>query len=154
MHALGFGLSRIPAGLGRIAEVCGGAAEIQGLEPGSSPTSGTCFPCSGAFWCCLRVDSVHPHASDLMFRVCGVPDLFGCVGEQLSTAGRIPPCGVSSERSSSFVLPLGFRVHHFMVARAACNMICRLLFGSTEGLRPVRNFRSDTCSCRHSEGTA
>ena len=26
----------------------GGVAEIQLLEPGSSPTSGTCFPCSGA----------------------------------------------------------------------------------------------------------
>ena len=35
-------------GLGRIAEVFGGVAEIQGLEPGSSPTSGTCFPCSVA----------------------------------------------------------------------------------------------------------
>ena len=26
----------------------GGAADFQGPEPGSSPTSGTCFPCSGA----------------------------------------------------------------------------------------------------------
>ena len=51
VHTLGFGSSRISAGLGRIGDVCGGVAEIQELEPGSSPTSGTCFPCSGAFWC-------------------------------------------------------------------------------------------------------
>ena len=44
VHTLGFGSGRTGAGLGRIAEVCGGAAEIQGLEPGSSPTSGTVFP--------------------------------------------------------------------------------------------------------------
>ena len=31
-----------------LAKVFGGVADIQGLEPGSSPTSGTCFPCSGA----------------------------------------------------------------------------------------------------------
>ena len=48
VHTLGFGSSRISAGLGRIGEVFRGVAEIQGLEPGSSPTSGTCFPCSGA----------------------------------------------------------------------------------------------------------
>ena len=51
VHTLGFGSGRTGAGLGRIAEVFGGVADIQGLEPGSSPTSGTCFPCSGAFWC-------------------------------------------------------------------------------------------------------
>ena len=50
--------------------------------------------------------------------------LFGCVGERLSTADRVPPCGASSGSSSSFVLPLGFRVHYFMVARAAYNMMC------------------------------
>jgi len=48
VHTLGFGSGRTGAGLGRIEEVFGGVAEIQGLEPGSSPTSGTCFPCSGA----------------------------------------------------------------------------------------------------------
>ena len=51
VHTLGVGLGCTGAGLGRIAEVIGGGADIQGLEPGSSPTSGTCFPCSGAFWC-------------------------------------------------------------------------------------------------------
>ena len=39
------------AGLGRIPHVSAGVQCLQGLEPGSSPTSGTCFPCSGAFWC-------------------------------------------------------------------------------------------------------
>ena len=51
-------------------------------------------------------------------------DLFGFVEERLPTADRVPPCGVSSGYSSLFFLPLGFRVHHFMVARAAYNMIC------------------------------
>ena len=48
VHTLGFGSGRTGAGLGRIGEVCGGVAGLQGLKPGSSPTSGTCFPCSGA----------------------------------------------------------------------------------------------------------
>ena len=49
VHTLGVGLGCAFAGLGQIGDVCGGVTEIQGLEPGSSPTSGTCFPCSGAF---------------------------------------------------------------------------------------------------------
>ena len=44
VHTLGFGSGRTSAGLGRIADVFGGVADIQGLEPGSSPTSGTVFP--------------------------------------------------------------------------------------------------------------
>ena len=44
VHTLGFGSGRTGAGLGRIGDVCGGVADIQGLEPGSSPTSGTVFP--------------------------------------------------------------------------------------------------------------
>jgi hypothetical protein len=68
------------------------------------------------------VDSVPTLASDLMFRVCGVPDR--PVGEWLTTADRGPPCGASAGSSSWFVLPLGFRVQHFMVARAAYNMTC------------------------------
>ena len=43
VHTLGFGLGRTGAGLARITEVFGGAADLQGLEPGSSPTSGTVF---------------------------------------------------------------------------------------------------------------
>jgi hypothetical protein len=41
VHTLGFGSGHTAVGLGRIAEVCGGVAEIHGLEPGSSPTLGT-----------------------------------------------------------------------------------------------------------------
>ena len=48
VHTLGFGSGRTGAGLGRIAYVSAGGRYLQGLEPGSSPTSGTCFPCSGA----------------------------------------------------------------------------------------------------------
>jgi hypothetical protein len=44
VHTLGFGSGRTGIGLGRIAEDFGGVAETQGLEPGSSPTSGTAFP--------------------------------------------------------------------------------------------------------------
>jgi hypothetical protein len=44
VHTLGFGSGRTGSGLGRIAEVFGGVADIQGPEPGSSPTSGTAFP--------------------------------------------------------------------------------------------------------------
>ena len=51
VHTLGFGSGRTGAGLGRIAEVFGGVAEIQGLEPGSSPTPGTVFSAGqGPFW--------------------------------------------------------------------------------------------------------
>ena len=48
VHTLGPGLGRTGAGLGRIPYVSVGVQCLQGLEPGSSPTSGTCFPCSGA----------------------------------------------------------------------------------------------------------
>ena len=44
VHTSGFGSDRTGAGLGRIAGVCGGVADIQGREDGSSPTSGTVFP--------------------------------------------------------------------------------------------------------------
>jgi hypothetical protein len=43
VHTLGCGSGRTGAGLGRIPEVFGGVADLQGLEPGSSPTSGTVF---------------------------------------------------------------------------------------------------------------
>jgi hypothetical protein len=59
VHTLGFGLGRTGAGLGRIPYVSVGVQCLQGLEPGSSPTSGTCFPCSGAFLDVFRVHIVH-----------------------------------------------------------------------------------------------
>lgn len=40
------------------------------------------------------------------------------VGERLTTADLIPPLVVPYGSSSSFVLPLGFRVRHIMVAGA------------------------------------
>jgi hypothetical protein len=48
------------------------------------------------------------------------------VGEWLTTADRVPPCGGFPGCSSLFVLPLGFRVHYFMVARVAYNMTFRM----------------------------
>jgi hypothetical protein len=47
VHTLGFGSGRTGAGLGRIADVCGGVADLLGLEPGSSPTSGTVLSLQG-----------------------------------------------------------------------------------------------------------
>ena len=44
VHTLGFGSGRTGAGLGRIPYVWAGVPCLQGLEPGSSPTSGTVFP--------------------------------------------------------------------------------------------------------------
>jgi hypothetical protein len=49
VHTLGFGSGRTGGGLGRIAEVFGEVAEIQGLESGSSPTSGTISHVRGVF---------------------------------------------------------------------------------------------------------
>jgi hypothetical protein len=48
VHTRGFGSGRTGGGLGRIAEVFAGVASLQGKKHGSSPTSGTYFPCSGA----------------------------------------------------------------------------------------------------------
>ncbi len=44
VHTFGFGSGRISVGLGRIAYVFGSSQCLQGLECGSSPTSGTVFP--------------------------------------------------------------------------------------------------------------
>ena len=74
VHTLIHGLGRTGAGLGRIPYVLVGVQCLQGLEPGSSPTSGTVFCRSGAFLVFFRVHIVHTLASDLMFRVCGVLD--------------------------------------------------------------------------------
>jgi hypothetical protein len=48
VQILGLGLGRTGAGLGRIPHVSRSSQRLQGLECSSSPTSGTCFPCSGA----------------------------------------------------------------------------------------------------------
>jgi hypothetical protein len=50
VHTLGFGLGRTGTGFGRIAEVFGSSQCLQGPESGSSPTSGTAFPTSEAFF--------------------------------------------------------------------------------------------------------
>ena len=78
--------------------------KFKGWNPVRVPPRAQCFRRSEAFLVFLRVDSVHTLASDLMFRVYGVPDrrLFGCVGERLPTVDRVPPCGVPSGGSSSF----------------------------------------------------
>ena len=48
VHRFGFGLGRTHAGLARIPYAFGSSQCSQGRECSSSPTSGTCFPCSGA----------------------------------------------------------------------------------------------------------
>jgi len=81
VHTLGFGSGRTGAGLGRIADVFGGVADIQGLEPGSSPTSGTHDPSSEGFllYC---VNIVPRRVSLTRSGVCAWRRgrLFGCVG--------------------------------------------------------------------------
>ena len=47
---------------------------FKGWSPVRVPPRAQCFRRSGAFGVFFRVDSVHTLASDLMFRVCGVPD--------------------------------------------------------------------------------
>ena len=52
VHTLGHGLGRIGDVLARTRHVSGEVQCLQGLEPGSSPTSGTMFPqFSGGFVC-------------------------------------------------------------------------------------------------------
>ena len=46
----------------------------KGWNPVRVPPRAQCFRRSGAFLVFFRVDSVHTFASDLMFRVCGVPE--------------------------------------------------------------------------------
>ena len=48
VHTFGFGLGRTTVELLWIPYVSAGAQCLPGLECSSSPTSGTCFPCSGA----------------------------------------------------------------------------------------------------------
>ena len=48
VHTFGFGSRRMWVGSGRIPYVSVGVKCLQGRECSSSPTSGTCFPCSGA----------------------------------------------------------------------------------------------------------
>jgi hypothetical protein len=47
-RTLGFASGRIWAGLGWSQHVSGETQCLRGRECSSSPTSGTCFPCSGA----------------------------------------------------------------------------------------------------------
>ena len=78
----------------------------KGWNPVRVPPRAQCFRSSAAFLVFFRVHFVHTLASDLMFRVCGVPDRpIQLCGERISTADRVPPCGVRSGSSSSFVLP-------------------------------------------------
>ena len=48
VNTLGVGLALAGVGSGRIPHVSVRAQCLRGLECSSSPTSGTCFPCSGA----------------------------------------------------------------------------------------------------------
>ena len=58
------------AGLRRLA---GEWREFKGWNPVRVPPRAQCFRRSGSFLVFFPVDSVHTLASDLMFRVCGVP---------------------------------------------------------------------------------
>lgn len=51
VHTLAVGLGRTSAGLGRTRHVFGSSQCLQGLEAGSSPTSGTADPLVGGVFC-------------------------------------------------------------------------------------------------------
>ena len=74
VHTLGHGLGRTGAGLARIPHVSAGSQCLQGLEFGSSPTSGTVFSHFSGYLGVFACAHCAHLASDLMFRVCGVPD--------------------------------------------------------------------------------
>ena len=134
MHTLGLGSTRISGGLGRISDVFGGAAEIQGWSPVRVPPRAQCFRRSVAVLVLFHVDSVHTLASVLKFRGVWCPriDLFGC-GRAAAYGGPGTALWGLFWVLILVVLPLEIRVHHFMVARAAHNMTCRLFFRSAEG---------------------
>jgi hypothetical protein len=119
------------------------------LECSSSPTSGTVFPqVRGLLWF-FRVHIVHTLASDLMFRVCVVPDRpIGCVGGAADYGG--PRTALWGLFWGFILVPtsLGFSCSqvHGGSGRVQHDLLIILWVGL--GLRPVRNFRSDTCSCR------
>jgi hypothetical protein len=64
VHTQGFGSGRTGAGLGRTADVFGGVASFQGLEPGSSPTSGTAYPVVRGDFALTCVQTLRWRASD------------------------------------------------------------------------------------------
>ena len=74
VHTLGPGPGRTGAGLAHIRHVSGGAQCLQGLEPGSSPTSGAVFSLfRSLFWCFF------------VWTVCTLSPLIwcsGCVGSR------------------------------------------------------------------------
>jgi hypothetical protein len=62
VYTQGSGLGCTGAGRRRIGEVCGGVADFQGLESGSSPTSGTVVMSRDMVSTCLAI-SVTPRSS-------------------------------------------------------------------------------------------
>ena len=115
VHTLGLGLGRTGAGLGRIPYVSAGGPCLQGLEPGSSPTSGTCFPFRG-WWASECAQSVHCWAPSGAFlfpgRCCGRGSHFFPEGGRLSFGPVHGPRwlgqhDLNNPGSNSFVLDAG-----------------------------------------------
>jgi hypothetical protein len=155
VHTFAFGLGRTSVGSGRIPHVSAGAQCLQGLECSSSPTSGTVFPQVRGFLVFLRVDTVHALASDLMFRVCGVP------GRPIWLCGGAADYGGPGTALWGpfwvFILvrpSLGFSRSPLHDGQGRLQHDLLIILWIDRGLRPVRNLRSDTCSCRNAEGTA
>ena len=119
-------------------------------NPVRVPPRAQCFRSSVAFFVFLRGDSVHTLVSDLMFGVCGVPERL------------IRLCGGAAVYGGPGATLWGlFWV--FILVRPSVGFSRSLLHGGQGrlqhdlliilwidlGLRPVRIFRSDTCSCRN-----
>jgi len=73
VHTLAFGSGRTPAGLARIAYVFGSSQWLQGLESGSSPTSGTRYPSSEGFSLLMCVHWPYAGPSDTGRGLCLAP---------------------------------------------------------------------------------
>jgi hypothetical protein len=110
VHTLGLRLGHTDAGRSRIGDVFGGVADFQGPEPGSSPTSGTCFPCSGA------CGPLNVYKSPFM-----VP----CGGSFLLVADALAAPSLGSDS--------GIAAHSFMAGSARNCMTCCGLGSSPHG---------------------
>jgi hypothetical protein len=88
VHTLGFGSGRTGAGLDRIADVIGGVAGSQGVEPGSSPTSGTAFPLVRGVFALTCRPSLWWRPSVARFAGSGLATAVACSG--VWVAGSVP----------------------------------------------------------------
>jgi hypothetical protein len=143
VNTLGFGSGCTTVGLARIAYLFRSSLCFRGLECGSSPTSGTVFPQVRGLFVFLRVHIVHTLASDLMFRVSGVPErpIRLCGG----AAAYGGPGTALCDLFWVFILvrpSVGFTRTPIHCGQGRAQHDLLNILQIDRGLRPVRNFRS------------